>query len=94
MHLAYQPDQFKNGPPAFSHSVYGVGQNRPDIRGLVNFNNNAGDFKLSEEEALRTGLGSPLFFNTGKMTTNPECSDCPSGVSIPELKLNDFVVYD
>ena len=25
MHLAYQPDQFKHGPPIYCHSVYGVG---------------------------------------------------------------------
>ena len=25
MHLAYSPDQFKNGAPSFNHSVYGVG---------------------------------------------------------------------
>jgi len=28
------------------------------------------------------------------MQRNPEMEDCPTGVSTPELKYNDFVVYD
>jgi hypothetical protein len=44
--------------------VYGVGQNKPDIRGLKDLNNLA-DFELRANTATRSGQGSPLLFNTG-----------------------------
>jgi len=55
---------------------------------------NKNDFTLSEDDAMKTGLDCPLLFNTGKMAANPELNNCPPGVNIPELKHNDFVVFD
>ena len=69
MHLAYQPEQFKTGPPMFCHSIYGVGQNKPDLRGIKDINN-IQDFTIKDDAATKTGIDSPLFFNTGKMATN------------------------
>ena len=55
---------------------------------------NSKDFLLNEDAATKAGLGSPLMFNTGKMMSNPEYNECPPGITSPELKYNDFVVYD
>ena len=53
----------------FCHSIYGVGQNKPDLRGIKDINN-IQDFTIKDDAATKTGIDSPLFFNTGKMATN------------------------
>jgi hypothetical protein len=35
---AYEPEQFLNGLPDSCHSVYGVGQQKPSIKGLKDLN--------------------------------------------------------
>jgi hypothetical protein len=35
-----------------------------------------------------------LFFNTGKLSDNPDLDSMPSGTETPSLQFNDFVVYD
>jgi hypothetical protein len=94
MHLAYQPEQFKTGAVIFSHSVYGVGKQKPDIKGLVDLNSTLPDFAISADAAGKAGLDGPRFFNTGRMRSNPEYNECPPGVTAPDLRFNDFVVFD
>ena len=91
MHRAYQPEAFR-GAPQNSHSVYGVGQKKPSIEGLKDLNNEEGDFSLNEA-TIQTP--QPLFFNTGKLATNPELADGPKhDEGMNDLKFNEFVVYD
>jgi hypothetical protein len=37
---------------------------------------------------------SSLFINTGKMESNPDLKDMPIGMSSPEFKCNEFIVYE
>lgn len=60
----------------------------------MDFTNAAGDFARRDANNGKAGVGSPVFFNTGKLVPNPEFADLPPGVSAPDLKYNDFVVYD
>ena len=68
MHRAYAPEPLLQMPP-MAHSVYGVGQQKPDIRGLVDLRSSKDNFAI-DEDAVDTK--SQLFFNTGKMRPNPD----------------------
>ena len=57
--------------PAMAHSVYGVGQQKPDIRGLVDLRSSQDNFAVDENAS---DFKSQLFFNTGKMRSNPDLS--------------------
>jgi hypothetical protein len=35
-----------------------------------------------------------LFFNTGRLKANPDLEEKPPALSVPDLRFNDFVVYD
>ena len=75
--------------PAFSHSVYGVGSHKPDIRGLIDLRSSLPNFAI-DENAVDTK--SQLFFHTGKLRPNP---DMPAEeASSTEQRFNDFVVFD
>ncbi len=89
MHRAFEPDQFANGLPIYCHSVYGVGQQKPAISGLVDVTKS--DMKLDLQNINST---SSIYFNTGELKSNPELQDLPVGTGVPDLKLNDFVCYD
>ena len=47
MHWAYQPEPLMQMPPQ-AHSVYGVGAQRPDIRGLVDLRSTKDNFAIDE----------------------------------------------
>jgi hypothetical protein len=34
------------------------------------------------------------FLNTGKMVANPDLEELPTGVNAPDMKFNEYVVYD
>lgn len=55
--------------PSMTHSVYGVGAQKPDVRGIVDLKSNLNGFALNENA---TDTKSQLFFNTGKMRANPD----------------------
>jgi len=55
-----------------THSVYGVGAQKPDVRGLIDLRSSMPNFAL-DENAQDTK--SQLFFHTGKMRAN---SDLPA----------------
>ena len=54
-----------------AHSVYGVGAQKPDIRGLIDLRSTKENFAIDEEV---NDTKSQLFFNTGKMRPNPDLS--------------------
>ena len=43
---------------------------------------------------LTAGTPDALFLNTGKLSTNPDMKEIPSGALETDQKLNEFVVYD
>ena len=57
--------------PPMAHSVYGVGAQKPDIRGLIDLRSTKENFAIDEEV---NDTKSQLFFNTGKMRPNPDLS--------------------
>ena len=57
--------------PPMAHSVYGVGAQKPDIRGLIDLRSTKENFAIDEEI---NDTKSQLFFNTGKMRPNPDLS--------------------
>jgi hypothetical protein len=87
MHKAYAPYQFKRSAPMYCHSVYGVGQQRPKQIGIKDLCQPGPDFQPNE---ATYATPNALFFNTGKIATNTELE----GHTTPDLKLNDYVVYD
>ena len=70
----------------YCHSVYGVGQQRPKQSGIKDLCQPAPGFLPNE---LTYDKPNVLFLNTGKMTQNDF-----EGNPTPDLKLNDYVVYD
>jgi len=75
--------------PPMSHSVYGVGAQKPDGRGLVDLKSTREGFAIDENA---TDTKSQLFFNTGKMRANPDLN--ADEVQTSEQRFNDFVVFD
>jgi len=71
----------------YCHSVYGVGQQRPKQSGIKDLCQPGPEFLPNE---LTYDKPNALFLNTGKMGANTELEGHPT----PDLKLNDFVVYD
>jgi len=88
MHWAFQPEPTLQ-MPEMAHSVYGVGAQKPDIKGLIDLRSAAPNFAI-EKNATHTK--SQLFFHTGKMKPNP---DLPSEeAQTNEQRFNDFVAFD
>ena len=75
--------------PPSAHSVYGVGAQRPDIRGLVDLRSTKDNFAIDESA---TDTKRQLFFNTGKMRANPDMTQEHAQTS--EQRFNEFVVFD
>ena len=69
------------------HSVYGVGQQRPKQSGIKDLCQPGPEFLPNEQTYDKPNA---LFLNTGKMAENTELEGQPT----PDLKLNDYVVYD
>ena len=92
MHKAYQPESFKRGATPFSaHSVYGVGQQKPSVNGLKDIKSNLENFDLDQKTI---DDNQALFLNTGRLKENPDLEDKPVGMNVPDLRFNDFVVFD
>ena len=92
MHKAFQPESFTRGAtPLFAHSVYGVGQFKPSISGLKDIKSTEENFALDQKTINNN---QALFVNTGRLKENPDMDEKPVGVNMPDLKFNDFVVFD
>jgi len=92
MHKTYQPETFRRGAtPHYAHSVYGVGQQKPTISGLKDVMSAQVGFALDPETA---NTSKALFINTGRIKSNPDLEDKPASVNVPDLRFNDFVVFD
>lgn len=87
MHKAYAPYQFKRSAPMYCHSVAGVGQQRPKLAGIRDLMQPGPHFIPNE---LTYDTPNACFLNTGKLQNNTELE----GNETPDLKLNDYVVYD
>ena len=72
-----------------AHSVYGVGAQKPDIRGLVDLRSTKENYEIDNDAS---DTKSQLFFNTGKMRSNPDMTAEHEHNS--DQKFNDFVVFD
>lgn len=90
MHWAYAPDPLMKMPP-MAHSVYGIGAQKPDIRGLIDLRSTKANFQVDENA---TDMKSQLFFNTGKMRPNPDMTAEHAQESTSEQRFNDYVVFD
>lgn len=88
MHWAYAPEPLMQMPP-MAHSVYGVGNQKPDIRGLIDLRSAKENFQIDESAS---DTKKQLFFNTGKMRPNPDMTTEHAQTS--EQRFNDFVVFD
>ena len=88
MHVAHQPEPLMQMPP-MAHSVYGVGSQKPDVRGMVDLNSKTEGFAIDENTS---DTKSRLIFNTGKMRANPDLNS--DDISTSEQRFNDFVVFD
>ena len=88
MHWAFQPEPLLQMPP-MAHSVYGVGLQKPDAKGLIDLRSSLSNFAVDENA---TNTKSQLFFNTGKMRANPDMPAEEAQTS--EQRFNDFVVFD
>ena len=91
MHLAFAPYQFKRSAPMFCHSVYGVGRYKPKKIGIRDLVQPAPAFAPNQLTYDKPGA---LFLNTGKMDSNSDLDQLPSGTMAPDLKFNEYVVYD
>ena len=91
MHKAFAPHQFKRSAPMYCHSVYGVGQQKPKMHGMKDICQPGPDFAPNE---LTYDKPNACFLNTGVIAENPDLEELPVGQNPPDLKFNDFVVYD
>ena len=91
MHKAYAPHQFKRSAPMYCHSVYGVGLNKPKQVGIRDLQQPSPDFSPNQ---LTYDKPNALFLNTGKMSSNTDLDALPTGLNPPDLKFNEYVVYD
>jgi len=101
MHKAFAPHQFKRSAPQFCHSVYGVGLQKPANTGIKDLNQPGPDFAPNPETFDKP---QALFLNTGKMQANTDLEEVEKNVigssnnilgdGMPDLKFNDFVVFD
>ena len=85
MHKAFAPQQFKKAPQ-YCHSVYGVGQQKPKSTGIRDLCQP--DFKPSPSTYDKP---TAQFLNTGAISENPDLQGLQD---VPDLKFNDYVVYD
>ena len=88
MHWAYAPEPLMQ-MPQMAHSVYGIGQQKPDIRGLIDLRSDLDDFAIDENA---TDTKKQLFFNTGKMKANPDIN--AENAQTVDQRFNDYVVFD
>ena len=91
MHKAYAPHQFKKSAPMYCHSVYGVGLQKPKSVGIRDLCQPGPDYLPNE---LTYDKPNACFLNMGKIGDNADLEEMPSGQNPPDLKFNDFVVYD
>jgi hypothetical protein len=91
MHQAFAPHQFKRSAPMYCHSVYGVGRYKPNKIGIRDLCQPAPDFAPNQ---LTYDKPNAIFLNTGKMSHNTDLEALPSGMNPPDLKFNEYVVYD
>ena len=75
----------------YCHSVHGVGLQKPKMQGLKDLCQPGPDFMPNE---MTYDKPNACFLNTGKMAPNPDLEEMPAGENPPDLKFNDFVVYD
>ena len=68
MHFSHSPEPLIQMPPN-AHSVYGIGSQKPDIRGLIDLRSELDNFVIDNNV---TDTKKQLFFNTGKMKPNPD----------------------
>lgn len=80
-----------NRAPNYCHSVYSVGQMKPKLSGIKDLKSKDEEFAPNE---LTAGTPATLFFNTGKLSTNPDLKDIPSGALATDQKVNEFIAYD
>lgn len=73
----------------YCHSVYGVGLYKPKQVGIKDLMQP--DFNPNE---LTYDKPNALFLNTGKMSANTDLDELPAGQTPPDLKFNEYVVYD
>lgn len=91
MYKCFKAQNFKK-PPLYYHSVYGVGGVKPKLSGIKDLKSKDQENFTPEEETA--GTPSALFFNTGRLSGNPDLKDLPVGMTDSDLKVNEFVVYD
>lgn len=91
MHKAFAPHPFKKSAPIYCHSVHGVGQQKPNHVGIRDLRQPGPNFYPSE---LTYDKPNALFLNTGKIERNSDLDELKPGQNPPDLKLNDYVVYD
>ena len=91
MHKAFAPYQFNKSAPMYCHSVYGVGQYKPKQTGIRDLCQAGPDFLPNQ---LTYDKPNALFLNTGKLSSSTDLEELPAGMSPPDLKFNEYVVYD
>lgn len=73
------------------HSVYGVGRYKPSKIGIKDLMQPAPEFAPNQLTYDKPGA---LFLNAGKITSNSDLDQMPTGLMAPDLKFNEYVVYD
>lgn len=65
---------------------------KPKITGIKDLNSK--DRENFTPNELTAGTPEALFLNIGKLSSNPDIKDIPSGALATDQKLNEFIVYD
>jgi len=75
----------------YCHSVYGVGLSKPKPIAIKDLCQPGPEFNPNH---LTFDKPNALFLNTGKMSSNADLDQLPAGMNPPDLKFNEYVVYD